>query len=249
MRNQRFILEEIVNASYELFSGYEINSPLDICTACCMDFEVEEKLRTLPLRDINRDQLMEYNDGASSGETPINEVKHFLPRYLDLISKFEFPSHSAELSMKRISPFNSEKWSANEQELLQKFSHHFFQKSLNTYPLPEYEKIESVLIMFQLGGFDIPDLLKLWEHEDSKESVLHFGDLLACGFEDAGSTKMSNGFGDALLTKTIDDWISSEEVKNRFLSMIKGQLAKKKDLTDEEFMILSSRHLILSLRK
>ncbi len=111
------MLTEIIEKSYRLFAKYHPTRPLDICTNCCMTPEAEAKLASLAVNQIPKELLAAYNDGAKPEKTRIEEVKHFLPRYLDLVAQFEFPTHSTELSFSRLIPFDKHEWTKEELEL------------------------------------------------------------------------------------------------------------------------------------
>src|SRR5262245_29372956 len=109
------MLEEIIEQSYRLFATYKVTRPLDVCTDdCCMSPADEARLATLPVKSIPKELLEEYNDEAKPEKTRIDEVKHFLPRYLDLIGQFQFPTHSTELSFSRLVPFEKSEWTSDE---------------------------------------------------------------------------------------------------------------------------------------
>lgn len=213
-------LPDIIEEAYTLFSGYEAVRPLDICTHCCMSFENEALLARLPVREIPLELLMEYNDGAATEKTPTNEMKHFLPRYMQLISTFDFPSHSAEIALKRLSPFDKTEWSDEELALLHTFSLAFFEKCLSTYPLPIRDEMDSILILFWRGSIPIAPLLSAWEQNDSPSSILHLKDFCWDGFMSSKSGKLTNGFADAELSAILRNWLDQEDVRKRFMKKI-----------------------------
>lgn len=209
-------MEEIIEEAYCLFEGYKAHVPLDICTVCCMDENDARLLASLPVKNIPKRLLMEYNDGAATDKTPIHELKHFLPRYIDLIGNFDYPSHSMEIALKRMDPFVKEEWTPIEIDFLNKFAFEFFKKSISIYPLPEDELIDSVLIMLWKGQFDLTKNLDWWKSESSVSSTLHFKDLYFEGFKQKNPSKMRNAFADADLSKILRNWLEDSEVKANF---------------------------------
>ncbi|MBO9566081.1 MAG: hypothetical protein J7621_25120, partial [Niastella sp.] len=130
------MLQETIELAYRIFRHYPAMRPLDVCTeGCCMEPAGEERLAIMPVQEIPLSLLMEYNDGAKSSKTPTGEVKHFLPRYFELVSNFQFPSHSTELSFCRLAPFDQQEWTADELEVLNSFAIEFFRKCLHAYPI------------------------------------------------------------------------------------------------------------------
>lgn len=228
-------MEEIIKEAYSLFENYKVQSPLDICTECCMDKKDEGLLASLPVKDIPKRLLMAYNDGAATAKTPVNELKHFLPRYIELIGNFDFPSHSTEISLKRLEPFDSEEWGSNEIEFLEKFALTFFKSCISTYPLPKNEAIESILIMFWRGQLQLTELLDSWKSDNSLSSTLHFKDLYFEGFKQKNPSKMSNAFGAIEISKTLRDWIDETEVQNSFKENIEKIIMDEVEL--DEFQL------------
>ena len=212
---------EAVNQAYDTFSKYKVSRHLDVCTNCCMTIEDERKLLGLPLKQISVELLSAYNDSAKSKKTNVDEIKHFLPRYLELISEYQFPSHSIELSLTRLAPFDKNEWKESELNIIDKFSCEFFNHCLDTYPIPSFgDKIDSIIIMFWKIGIGIDNLLLIWEKSESLESCLHFKDLYFEGFEYYNRGKLTNGFGDNLLCEKLTTWIQTPKTKEIMLKRI-----------------------------
>lgn len=234
------MLAEIIDKSYDLFSKYTSKQPLDICTVCCMLPEDEAKLASMPVREVSKDLLAEYTNGARSEKTPIEEVKHFLPRYIELASKFDFPTHSAELTFSRLVPFLKAEWTMEELELINQFGKAYFKHCLRIYPIPSFnDSIDTMLIMFWRGGFDVSDLLKVWEGETGKESVLHFRDLYSSGFEQKKKASLANPFGDSILADLLRDWLDSTNVKRTFSVIIEELICAESALDENDLNGLS----------
>lgn len=214
------MLEETIERAYRIFKHYPVIRPLDVCTVCCMEPADEARLATMPVREIPQTLLMEYNDSAKPARTRIEEVKHFLPRYLELIAAFQFPSHSTELSFSRLVPFDATEWQPDELELLRDFSTGFFKQCLRVYPIAFMERIDAILIMFWNAGFDIDPLLDAWEKDDSVNAVLHFKDLYFNGFDQYNRTKMASSFGDEALADKLISWLGGVAVQALFAQRI-----------------------------
>ena len=235
------ILSSLIDKSYEIFSKYQATRPLDVCTYCCMKPEREALLASLPVREIPRELLAEYNDDARSAKTPIEELKHFLPRYLDLIAQFQFPTHSAELSLARLDPFYESEWTTEEIGLLQDFSKEFFRHCLSIYPLSSGDDITSVLIMFWRAKFNVMGFLSIWEQEKKKSSVLHFRDLY---FQE-----ISNPFSEKELKNIFRNWLDSEKARQNFAEAIEQLIMKGNRLGKDNTDQLSLLYDIIRVRK
>ena len=215
------MLRETIDRAYKEFSKYSATLPLDVCTDCCMTIEETTTLASISVDSIPKDLLSSYNDSAKPEKTEIQEVKHFLPRYLELISDFNFPTHSSELSFSRLTPFDKNEWTKNELEILFGFQEEFFKLCLKTYPIPSFgDKIDSVIIMFWRSGLGVDILLSVWEETESLESILHFKDLYFEGFEKYNRSKLSNSFGDKELCKKLTTWIQEPKANSIFQEQI-----------------------------
>ena len=244
------MLTEIIHKSYGLFAKYHATEQLDICTDCCMTPEAAAKLATLPVRQIPRDLLAEYNDGAKPKKTRIEEVKHFLPRYFDLVGQFEFPTHSTELSFSRLIPFDKNEWTNEELELLNQFPKEYFKHCLSVYPIPSFnDSVDTILIMLWKAGFDISDLLTIWENEKTKESTLHFRDLHFHGFDQYNQTKLFSAFGDKELADILRTWMDNETVKQNFADTIEQLIIENSALTDTDINELNLLYDIIRTKK
>jgi hypothetical protein len=234
------MLAEIIDKSYDLFSKYTSKQPLDICTDCCMLPEDEAKLASLPVREISRDLLAEYTNGARSEKTSVEEVKHFLPRYMELASQFDFPTHSAELTFSRLEPFLKAEWTMEELELINQFGKEYFKHCLGIYPIPSFnDRIDTIIIMLWKGGFGVSELLEVWEGETGRESVLHVRDLYFHGFEQKKKASLSNPFGDRILASLLRDWLDSTELKTAFVPVIEELICQESTFEENDLCDLS----------
>lgn len=243
-------MKETVEKAYELFSKYRADRPLDVCTECCMKIEDEGRLASLPVREIPVELLTEYNDSAKPAKTRIEEVKHFLPRYLDLISEYKFPTHSTEISFSRLLPFDKSEWTENELGLLEKFATDFFNQTLQTYPIPSFnDRIDTILIMFWRADFDIVRLLRLWERTDTLQSVLHFNDLYFQGFNEHNRSELFSSFGDKELSNILTNWLENEKTKEIFEMRIERIILGDYDIDERTLNELNSLYEIVRTEK
>ncbi len=244
------MLKEIIDKSYGLFAKYYPAGQLEICTDCCMTPEAAAKLASLPVKQIPKDLLAQYNDGAKPEKTTIEEVKHFLPRYFELVGQFEFPTHSAELSFSRLIPFDKTEWTKDELELLNQFPIEYFKYCLSIYPIPSFnDKVDAILIMLYKAGFEIKNLLTIWENEKTKESALHFRDLHFHGFDQYNLTKLFSAFGDKELADILRNWLDTETVKQNFADTIEQLILENNDLEDTDINELNLLYEIIRTKK
>ena len=172
---------ETIERAYQIFGKYKLKQDLDVCTHCCVTEEEKRKLETLNLRHISLALIYVHNSAATSNKPPIEEFKYFLPRYLELISGNNFPSHSIELSLKRIKHYEKEEFTKAEINLIEEFCQKYFEQTISNYPSPENEGIDAVIIMLYDANCNISEILNKWRNDKSKSGNRHFTDFVDHG--------------------------------------------------------------------
>lgn len=211
------MIAPVLQQAYDIFASYKTTLPLDVCTECCMKPEGAAKLAGMKVREIPADLLMTYNDGAKPEKTGVDEIKHFLPRYLELISNYEFPTRSTELALTRLYPFDRNQWPEEEYRLLTEFRDAFFRQSLSLYPLPSFnDRMDTLLIMFHKAGLPVEPLLKILEQEEHPGAVLHFRELYFDGLEMHNKSKLCSAFAEDEINDVIVDWVNIKDTKKAF---------------------------------
>lgn len=213
-------LQDIVQNSYRIFKKYKATIPLDACTACCLTKNQERELVSMSVHDIPFELLYDYNTAAKTKKPSIHEFKHFLPRYLELTADLKFLHHSAELVLSQFHYYDNSEWTEEEKELVHDFGQAFFSQCLTIYPLPELERIDSILIMLSETKINIESLLVSWTGFRSKESVLHFKDLVIRGFRSDRQDELVSDFGSKDLSKVIIEWLNREITRLSFADII-----------------------------
>lgn len=97
-------LETLMEEAYSLFAPYTIGSTLCVCKACCVTDAEEQALVAAPLRQVSC-ELLQYGYFDSvcyHSDREHWELKHFLPRVLELVSQFEFPRFTPEVLFDRL---------------------------------------------------------------------------------------------------------------------------------------------------
>ncbi len=240
-------LEDLVEEAYGLFQKYKVNSPLDVCTHCCVTDDEENRLASLVVRRIPQDLLTIYNDSAKptqSDQKYLNEVKHFLPRYMELIAQFKYPSFTPELALSRLALFSNSDWTERELDLIQKFAEAFFQRCLHTYPVPDASLV-NILIMFDKVDLDVDPMLGSWEEAHSAESAMHFCDLINHEIDFGKERKLVNSFAEDGLNMKIRNWLCKEGVTASFAKTIEGIILNPKEIQGDSLSSMSDAYEIL----
>ena len=226
-------LDELIAEAYVLFSNYKLGNRLNVCECCVSNSEAESLART-PLSMVSSELLQNsyYESADSDTEQELIEMKHFLPRVLSLMLNNEFPCHSNELIFSRINLKQSKRWKEEELEFLKKFSMLYFKKTLKD----TYADVQEVLIIFELGGFDLSPLLTIWEQEKDENSLLHLYDILNTGvtYRWGKIVKLTNAFSTKSMNKSFIAWIENEKTRTIFLEQIEEILLDEESNLDDE---------------
>ncbi|HLO44266.1 MAG TPA: hypothetical protein VK175_08045 [Leadbetterella sp.] len=237
-------LEELIEHSYIIFEKYTIGKTLDVCKRCCISDSDEAALVNTPLRQISMQQLRSgyFESARSNSDRELWEMKHFLPRVLELMANFEVPDASAETVFYRLNLANRDKWPSEELQLLSDYSVLFFEKCLAYFPYsPDDCDISTYLLMFSAAHFDLKPIIKIWEKVDTLESLLNFNEFILTGTEFNLENKLilKNTYADAENDKAIIDWLNDKNVKASFSKKIIRILQENKSLDKETFEELS----------
>lgn len=236
------LLEEIVEKSYKLFENYTIGQTLDVCKQCCVSDADEARLVNTPLREISSSVLRSGYFESARGYTDreLWEMKHFLPRVLELVRNFDFPCASTEEVFMRLDLHKPERWTSEELQLLQNFSVEFFKKCLSYYPYsPEGDDISAYLTMFGVAHFPLKPILEAWTNAENIESTLQFKDFIINEFNYQTSSYFETQNEEESINKIISNWLNDADVKSKFLIKIDKIMAENKNLDSETVEELS----------
>lgn len=195
-------LEAAIEACYAALRHCDApHGPLDACTYCCMDPALEGQMRRLPLRQLTTQHFYGYNDAAKSAVQPTQELRYLIPRLLELVARGEEVHHSVELYLDRLGRRESDAFSATEWASIQTLCEKLFAQRLTFYPWarPDQALLSSqfdLLLMFDIGGVDIAQMLARWLATDTPESTLNYvaSSFWNCWYHGGGEVR--NAFAD-----------------------------------------------------
>ncbi len=237
-------LQTIVRDAYSLFASYTIGRTLDVCKLCCVTDAEEKELVETPLPAISADLFARayYASARGHSESELWEMKHFLPRVLELVGNYEFPTHSAEITFQRLDLHQPAWWSAPERELLAAFALAYFRQSLVCYPLPMGEELSNLLVMFGIAHFDLEPLLQAWSSRPGLPALLHLKDLLLREIKFTAPTglRVGNPFATRPVSDAICSWLRRDSTRATFTDAIERVLLLDDCQPDEVEAVLLS---------
>jgi hypothetical protein len=219
-------LNPAIEQIYAVFRSYKAPKELlDVCIGCCMDIELEKEMRRIPLRQISANHFYEYNGSAKSTEQPPDEIKYLLPRLLELLASDADLHHSTELNLQRLGNCQEASFTKQELEAIDTFALAYFAQYLSQHPwqvgkIDLNNEIFDILLMFDIGGVDLPPLLDYWLNNEDTSATLHY---VSAGFGDFWQCQsIQNAFGidRPLFQETMKNWLTNESNRYAFAGRI-----------------------------
>ena len=238
-------MKKLIKEAYELFI-YDLNGKLSVCTPCCVSEENITKLIKTPVKELSEYLIREYLDAVNYDETGF-EIKHFLPRILEMTVKRAEIRLDTSLILDKCH-FERDIWNEKELDFMHRFSKEFIIDALDTDPgKMRIENFSVYITMFNIGGLKTEHLLDIdmWKSESTKISVLkHFEKMMYYYTRDY--TYYNNSFSEnAEFNNQINLWISSKEMAEIFMPIIEKYYFENSDMEYEEKWCLDQLYSVL----
>lgn len=242
-------LHELIEAAYVLFAPYTLGTTLSVCKACCVSDAQEQALLRTPLHEASPQVLSDgfFGSARDNSDQERWEMKHFLPRVLELATQFEFAVHSVEITLLRLDLDQPTHWPAAERQLLATFACTYFEACLALYPLPEGHQLCDILLMFGLAQFDLTPLLHSWATANTLTSLAHLADLLLDELDNTPpkALKLGNPFSTPSVEQQLQAWLGDPNVRATLVGQVEQALLEQ-PLPDEEATRLSWAYDVLT---
>lgn len=243
-------LRRIIAAAYELFAPYKLGTSLAVCKACCVTDAEEQALLTTPLRETPSDMLWRgyYESACYHTERELWEMKHFLPRVLELVSQFDYPCHSTEITFLRLDLDQPAGWLPTERALLAEFALAFIEHCLQTCPLPDGDDLDAVLVMFGLAHFDLLPLLHQWQRSSAPASLQHFARLLGRDVKlpPHGPLGFGDPFSEPFVDAQLATWLGDPAVRAAWATRLESAVLHGQ-LPAEQAALASAAYEVLTV--
>ncbi len=159
---------------YHVFSSYKIKVPLWGCP-CCVSAESVAELHAKPLEKLERDILDTFTWSAALTWGELDDLKHFLPRILELTLAGDFDLWLLSL---RLDALQWRDWPLEEVLAVRDFLHfawrHFVQKE-------DSDLMGDWLELFSTLREPIIELLWMWADSPSARMRCRFAEWIARG--------------------------------------------------------------------
>lgn len=178
-------IETVIDDAYRVFAKYSSGPELIVCNCnSCMSVELEAELLRTPLREIPSNLLAEYTNSAHGWDngTIREQMRYFLPRYLELIAADDVPSHlDLEQCLIRLADANwRATWPDTEVAVLDRFFDALIVARVDDLSMVKWpvgwsltNDVEAVLCLTVLSGGDLNRVLQTWEAAPDPQAAIH----------------------------------------------------------------------------
>ncbi|GHO50398.1 hypothetical protein [Ktedonospora formicarum] len=111
--NATITLQETIEHIYTTFASYLLHHPVEGCPHC-VSHEDQERIASKPLRELTEEDLRRYTLKALTTWGDVNDLKHFLPRMLELVVSHRFPY--LDYICSKLNYANFERWPEGERQ-------------------------------------------------------------------------------------------------------------------------------------
>lgn len=228
-------MKSLIEEAYKIFP-YNLNGQLSVCTCpVCISEEDVKKLMRTPVKEIDRELMYEYLGAVNYDESGY-EIRHFLPRILELTANYEYIRLDTSINLDKCH-FEKDIWSKEELDFMKRFSSQLIIDVLNTDSDARIlENVFIYILMFNLAGLEIEHLLdlNLWLEKGDKSTALqHFENMMYYHTDSYTYFKYSFS-GNPDFNNRINMWIKSREVARAFLPIIEDYYFNASSDTDSE---------------
>lgn len=203
-------LKNAIDNLYAIFSIYPGNPKMQ---ASPLYSEVDEWNRLLfskPLRKLSSDDLSNFIFKAISTWGELTDLKHFLPRILELTASGDAPFDTDAVYHKlRYADWKS--WELNEQNAINDFNLALWESLFSDEAAQPVHTFQEVFTSLLLIHPDIRQLLDIWMKNDSVNSITNLTDYFF--FHDNISLLSRDNSGiDSHVTDILKQWIISDDM-------------------------------------
>lgn len=182
-------LQTIVEEAYAVFSVYPIGGRLTVCNCdVCMPLETEQALIRTPLHEVPSSLLAEYTNSAPGydEDTIATELKHFLPRYFELIAAYDPPDHMGlDQCLRRLGEASYRtRWPTQEAEIIDAFFDAFLAASTGKLEVEQWPRgwspafdILDAITMSLTAGADVERLIRAMDSASDPGAAVHIAAL------------------------------------------------------------------------
>jgi hypothetical protein len=183
-------IDAAIEAAYRVFARYRLNGRIIVCNcSCCVAPQVEHELIRTPLNALPAPTLAEYTNSAHGWDGRVeDDLRYFLPRYLELIAIGEVPSTTGiDTCLRRLADADyRNSWPEAEAKALNDAFAALLRLVLEEPPSCEMGRIptwdvdtaEDLICMVAFANGDVGLMLATWDAERTRNADLHLANMI-----------------------------------------------------------------------
>ncbi len=160
-----------VETLYAVFAGYPLRDWTDPCMHCHTDAD-ERRLHGAPLRELSAGDLRQFTDGSLMVWGGLGDLKHFLPRILEIAGTEGFDYPDVEVVYGHLAYGDLPSWPAPERAAVLGFAMAHWQAVLD-----DDADIEALLAALMLIEDDLTPYLTVWERSSVAGALVSLGEF------------------------------------------------------------------------
>lgn len=197
-------LQQSIENLYQVFSKYPLAPVIEGCP-CCVKDDDQQTIHSKTLRRLSGEDLAQYAFKAMTTWGGADDLRHFLPRLLELVA-FDKLGVETEIVFHKLSYADWQNWSEKEREAIIVYFKELFAFTIekgetDAHLCGEY------LAAFANAGCDLTPFLEMWLDAPSKNKILSL--LYFVGEENYSYNPFLAAFPDK--RAQIVNWLTSDQ--------------------------------------
>jgi len=175
MSTTRQNLDEIVQDAYDIFAKYTVQHPI-VGSPISVTEAMQQKLASVAMREATGEHLYRYLFKAITTWGTVDDFKHYLPRFLDLVVDDFESLQWGNMVFSKLSEAKYRQWAVEERQVID-----VYLETLWLYILEVFSSRTMDAWEFYLLGIhkDKDSLLQVWDEQlDATAPVLHLAETV-----------------------------------------------------------------------
>ncbi len=219
-------LEAAIEDLYRAFDFYPLPKFTNPCLCCHSPIEADAKLRSKPLRLLEAEDLRDYASDSINVWGDVPDLKHFLPRILELLVTTETPTYGLidpQIALSKLRYARWREWPADEQSSVERYLQTMWRTLLNYPPDPDsIDDIEGWLCAIAQCEDDLSVYLGIWIADESLSVSLALSSFLLSSSILSSKNAGRNAFwqGRDEQHRQLSAWVKAPAVKDKLQRVI-----------------------------
>jgi hypothetical protein len=214
-------LEAAIEGLYSAFESYPLPRFTNPCACCHSPIEADAKLRSKPLRLLEAEDLRDYASDAINVWGDVLELKHFLPRILELLATTDRPTYDfvdPQMVLNKLLYAHWREWPADEQASVEHYLQTLWRIVVSYPPAPDsIDDIEGWLCAIAQCEDDLSVYLDMWIAVESLTASLALASFLRMSAILSSKNAGRNAFwsGRDEQYRQLSAWVKTPAVKEK----------------------------------